>query len=167
MIMLGSMKGVSPTEFLLALHHRSASHIYSREFASYRVPHATCKESFVLAFVSFVVIFEVCFSQMLCGDLRTLALSDASPGVLSRRSRHKSVIPIRDINLSPDSRHKSVIPIRDMNLSSRPERSGVEGPCVFKQPVLFTQDFPNAIYFWDTTFGCRTSINWRCRGCIS
>jgi hypothetical protein len=28
-----------------------------------------------------------------------------------------------------------------INLSSRPERNGVEGPCVFKRPVLCTQDF--------------------------
>src|SRR5213078_3812398 len=43
------------------------------------------------------------------------------------------------MSCSANSPHKSQI--RTINLSSRPERSGVEGPCVFKQPVLFTPDF--------------------------
>src|SRR5207302_1352627 len=44
------------------------------------------------------------------------------------------------------------------NLSSRPERSGVEGPCVFKRPVLFTQDFPFAIFFWDVRLASFTQL---------
>ncbi len=47
--------------------------------------------------------------------------------------------------------------IPTINLSSRPERSGVEGPCVFNCPVLLTLDFPNAIYFWDTTLALKLS----------
>ena len=41
--------------------------------------------------------------------------------------------------------------IRCISLSSRPERSGVEGPC-FQRP-LFIQDFPYAIDFRDATLG--------------